>query len=225
MEQVSFGYRTAWLALRTEGRDAVVRALGLRNVVPATPTVGIQRSNEWDPAAVAGPVFVSPPVHGWMLCVGQAWLTIADARPPAFGDLVARLSGELRCDAQFFCTHRVVESHGWARAVNGKLLRAYLYVGESGETPLNYGEPTPDELHLGFALFAPSADGGSRAAASPAEEDVIRLAARWSVNPTSLPAMADGVLGELPGRTAESATRSRTSGASGTGSKPWWKVW
>lgn len=224
MEQVSFGYRTAWLALRTTDRDAIVRALGLRSVVPASPTLGIQRSYEWDPAAAASPVFVSPPVHGWVLCVGQAWFTIADARPPTFGDLVARLSGELRCDAQFFCTHRVVESHGWARAVNGKLLRAYLYVGESGETVVNYGEPTPDELHLGFALFAPSADGNSKAAASPAEEDVIRLAARWSVNPTNLPAMSDGVLGVLPGHAAET-TKSRKHDADDPTKKPWWKVW
>jgi|SRR5688572_7956888 len=224
MEQVSFGYKTAWLALRTDSRDNVVRALGLRSVAPASPTLGIQRSYEWDPDAAASPVFVSAPVHGWVLCVGGAWFAIADARPPTFGDLVARLSGELRCDAQFFCTHRVVESHGWARAVNGKLLRAYLYVGESGETALNYGEPTADEVHLGFALFAPSADGDSSAAASPGEEDVIRLAARWSVNPTNLPAMSDGVLGDLPGQPAADGTR-RMRDAGDPAKKPWWKVW
>ena len=170
-----------------------------------------KKAYEWDPSAKLNPVFVTSPVRGWVLCVGQTLFAFADARPPLFGDLVARLSAELRCDVQFFCTHRIVEAYGWARALEGKLVRAYLYVGESGETVVNYGMPTPDELHLGFALFSPGAadqpNGGQ--ISYPTEEDVLRLAGRWSLNPTKLPPMNDGLLGELRAPVAAARARDR----------------
>lgn len=225
MEEVSFGYKTAWLAVRTDVPNRVVHALGLQHTTTTPAARGVQAAYDWDPASDDRRVFVTPPIHGWVLCVGQALFGFADSHDPEFADLVARLSRELRCDVQFFCTHRIVEAHGWARAVGGQLLRAYLYVGESGETVVNTGEPTADELHLGFAVFAsPGEHTANGAQASyPTEEDVIRLAGRWSVNPTNLPAMSDGLLGDLPWRARESrsAAGKRAAGAK----KPWWKFW
>ena len=226
MEEVSFGCKTSWLALRVGATDGVVRSLGLRHVTATAPARGIQKAYEWDPSAKLNPVFVTSPVRGWVLCVGQTLFAFADARPPLFGDLVARLSAELRCDVQFFCTHRIVEAYGWARALEGKLVRAYLYVGESGETVVNYGMPTADELHLGFALFSPGAadqtNGGQ--ISYPTEEDVLRLAGRWSLNPTKLPPMADGLLGELRAPVAAARAGHRAEGTMPE-KRSWWKVW
>jgi hypothetical protein len=138
---------------------------------------------------------------------------------------LAQLSAELGCEVQYFATHRVAEAHTWSRAVGGKLLRAYRYVGEAGEVELDIGEKTSAEAELGFTFF----DGSSPEAQSdgywerddlrlPTEEDVMNLAGRWSVNPSILESVPDGLIGALtvPAPPAPAAPDRE---------KPWWKVW
>jgi hypothetical protein len=54
---VPFGYKCAWLAIRTENSQAVVHALGLQNVRKSGWQSGID-------AAYSGDVFVTPPIKG-----------------------------------------------------------------------------------------------------------------------------------------------------------------
>ena len=150
MKPDSFGYKNAWLAIKGVQPGAVADALPLRNVRPAAWDTGIKAAYE-HPITCA--VFVTPPIDGWVLCVGFPLFGPVDARPPELGLLAAGWAAKLQTEVQYFATHRIVEAHAWARARPSGLERAYVYVGESGEKVLDFGSHTAEERALGFAFF------------------------------------------------------------------------
>lgn len=87
-------------------------------------------------------------------------------------------------EAYYFGTHRVVEYHAWAKSVNGKLVRAYGYLGETGETIVNRGEISDAELENGLIYTDLDAEEPNL----PNEEDVLLMAKAWTIDPQ----MADG---------------------------------
>src|SRR5437879_11016934 len=115
----------AWLALDTTDSEAVATALGLRDARAATGAEGIG-------AAYQSSVFVTPPVADWTLAAGTA-LFPPDRAEAFVKPLMERLSRQFG-DAQYFCTHREVELHVWARARQGRLVRGYGWLGERGLT-------------------------------------------------------------------------------------------
>ena len=121
------------------------------------------------------PVFVGSPVDGWVL-VPFAWPL---ASPDEFdlGALSSRYG-----EAQRFVTHRVVEAHEWERWVDGRPVRRFGWLGESGEVLYDEGEPG----ELEDQEFAD-------------EELVMEIAGAWSIDPTRLDERADvddtGLLG------------------------------
>lgn len=192
-----FGPKTAWLALDTTDTAAVATALGLRGVREATWAEGID-------AAYQSSVFVTPPLADWTLAVGTA--LVPPDRVEAFvKPLLERLSG-LFGDAQYFCTHRDVELHIWARARLGQLVRGYGWLGQKGLTLWDEGRPTKEERDLGFGAVAARSAAIQQApnteATLPDEEGVMRLASFWSIDPTSLDEQFEepvmGLLGEVP---------------------------
>lgn len=226
MKAESFGYKTAWIAVRGVRPAALAEALALRAV----------REGDWETGLAAayddatGAVFVTPIIDGWVLCVGFALTAPIDERPPSFGVRAAEWAARLQTEVQYFATHRVVEAHGWARARPSGLERAYLYVGESGEKVLDEGPPTAEERALGFAFFDPAsaeatADGywERRDLVHPGEEHVMALAGRWSLDPSVLGDrdldLGSGLIGEF------GDPRPAAPPPAGPSSKPWWKVW
>ncbi len=162
---MSFGYKTQWVAVRSSTAAAVAAALGLSTVRPMDYSAGCE-------LAYQSGVYVSDPTDGWVLAHGALTL---DATEPHFPDRLQQLSAALG-EVQFFATNRIVEYHAWAVAREGQLVRSYCYVGESGHTPLSIGEPTTAETALNL--------GAGRGI--PSEDDVLRIAGMWSLDPTSL---------------------------------------
>jgi hypothetical protein len=197
---VSFGPKCAWLAVRGTSPERVMKELGLAGAERAPWPEGVA-------LACAGATFVGGPVGGWTLAVG---LDLAEALDPenASDSLVVRLSKQLDTEVQFFGTHRVTEWHAWAKAIEGRLKRAYVYEGESGSFELNHGAQSEEERRLGFNFFddqAPEAQDDSYWEREdlrwPDEDDVLALAAEWSVDPANLDERSDvpamGWLGTL----------------------------
>ncbi|MFC7482900.1 hypothetical protein ACFQX7_26965 [Luedemannella flava] len=131
-----------------------------------------------------------------------------DATDPAFPDWLRHLSRQLG-EVQFFANERVPDYHAWARSRDGEILRAYCFIGERGEIPLFLGEPTPDETELGKGTRGPNTDWENWSeeecdawfATTPSESDVMTMAGRWSVNPTTIDddaVVAAGVYGLPP---------------------------
>jgi hypothetical protein len=186
----------------------VAAALGLREPQYATWAEGIAAaSRTW--------VFVTPPLGDWTLAVGAA--LFPPERPETLvKPLLEQLSRQFG-DAQYFCTHRDAELHGWARAIKGRLFRGFAWLGQKRLTLWDEGGHTKEERDLGFR--APPADSqGTEIAAGirrptdrisvpagetalPCEANVMQLAALWSIDPTTLDALfmepMTGLLGHV----------------------------
>ncbi len=167
-----FGYKSSWLCIKGTTPEQVISALGLKNSVPANWASGM--------AQLRDKVFVSPVVRGYVLVIDYDTFQggDADAEIDAL-TASARNFAEMQC----FATHRVVDFHTWAKFVDGELVRAYGWLGESGEVYLNQGDITSEEDELGFDGFIQSDDDDWDSVEFPDEESVIEIAAAWGVDP------------------------------------------
>ena len=169
---VGFGGKQAWLAIRVEaaGGDpagAVLDELGLRDLGPVPWRDGVDVAYLTDDR-----VAVTPPLGDWVLVTGR-WLF----RPLEVTGISARLGTEV----QYFATHRVTELHRWHRAVDGELVRAFGYVGQTGEVTTWYGEPDAVERAAGLPGTL-----DEDATVLVGESDVLKVADAWSIDPTTL---------------------------------------
>lgn len=220
-----FGYKTAWFALRGADVDAVATALRLSTVRPMPAAQAIAAAYESNGA------FITPPLKGWTLVMSVDFLYLADGPSPDFVSTLTRLSAELHCEAQFFASHRVVECHAWASAVDGEMRRAYCYEGSSGEKRVDIGEPTPQEEALQHRFFDPcSPDAGTdeywergeqQGLRFADEKDVMDVAGLWSVDPSIDGAIPDGFLADFDARPVKTRAIPQPSRPA----KPWWRIW
>jgi hypothetical protein len=172
---VGFGRKQAWLAIRGADPGAVVEALGLRDLGPAPWREGVDLAHLTDDRLAVTPPLPGARDNDWILVAGRRLFTI-----PSTVEAVA-LSVALGTEVQFFATHRVGEQHRWVRAVDGVLVRAFDFVGETGEVTEWRGDPDDAERSLGIPESAPDPDD-----LLVGEDDVARLAGQWSVDPTAL---------------------------------------
>jgi hypothetical protein len=164
---VGFGGKQAWLAVRDGDPEAILAALDLRDLGTVRWRDGIDLAHLTDDR-----VAVTPPLGGWTLAVGRYLM-----RPPD----VAELSAKLQTEVQFFATHRVTESHRWQRAADGLLIRAFGYVGQTGSVTTWFGDPDPAERDAGLP-----ASYDDETTVLVAEQDVLKVAGAWSIDPTTL---------------------------------------
>jgi hypothetical protein len=186
-----FGYKTGWLAVRNGAAAEMFAALGCRSVGRVGWLEGVERAYRDGDVVVATP----PLAGGWMLVMGQ-WVA---SRADSPGVDVAALSATLGREVQLFVSHRVVDLHRWDRAVDGTLVRSFEYLGEAGEVTRWYGTPDETELAIGLPPRIALTDE-----VSVREDDVMRVAGAWSVDPQSLegrPAPGALHLGRFPTRT------------------------
>jgi len=196
---IDFGYKSIWIAVKTDNKSELAKILGLKNVKQANWESGIAN-------AYGNSVFITPQIGEWTLAVGLG-LPSGDSEESIgkLEKLLNKLSSEFG-EAHFFGTHRVVEYHNWMKSVNGKMERIYSYAGDSGENFKVYGEPTEPEK--GLDLFnslskeAESNEYWKREDLDYADEElVMKIAENWSVNPTKLTERTDiedelGLIGE-----------------------------
>lgn len=166
---VPFGYKCNWLCVKSDSPLEVIEKLGLKNAEPSNWDKGIEM-------AYNGFRFVSPVLDGYVLVVnfGMDILTLA----PELLDKAAKLFPEI----QFFVTQRVSDYHAWAKFVNGEMIRGYGWCGCDGTVFLNRGEPTPEEVRLGFTNLLPSEEADWETHDTPEEEYVLELAAAWGID-------------------------------------------
>ena len=172
---VGFGGKQSWLAVRETDAVPLIAALGLRDLGTVSWRDGIDLAHLTDDR-----VAVTPPLPGardtrWTLAVGRRLML-----PGPSVDVVG-LSAALHTEVQFFATHRVTELHRWQRAADGELVRAFGYVGQTGEVTSWHGEPDPAERDAGL----PGAlDDETTILVS--ENDVLKVADAWSIDPSTL---------------------------------------
>ncbi|WP_291180333.1 hypothetical protein [Hyphomicrobium sp.] len=192
-----FGYKMAWLAVRSRDTEAVLDELGLVAAEPCNWQSGI--GAVYDDHLGNDHVFVSPPVNGWTFVVGLA-LPYPVGR--AFVDkglaLLDRL-GQRFVEVQYFFAYPPIDVFAWARLLEGRVVRAFA-ITDSGVV-WNRGRTTREERALGLKLFdfrgvrGRKGDAGGEIILYPTEEHVLRLAGRWSLDPTKLDGIDTPTLG------------------------------
>ena len=180
-QPVSFGSDNAWLAVETRDTAKAAAALGLKGLRQARWEEGIKASS-------GSKVFVTPPLGDWTLAVSTALFPpeeIATFVKP----LLEPLSRQFR-DAQYFCTHKTMALHVWARAQKGRCLRGYGWLGQQNRVLWDEGTQTKEERRLGLRRLdsstAPAKDASSDDLTTADESCVLQLASLWSVDPSTL---------------------------------------
>jgi hypothetical protein len=182
-----------WLAVRSQNPQVIQSALGVQHA----------RACSWSDA-LATPfeprLFISPPVNGWIVVMGCDLPDPSDDVDECY-KFLAGLSQRLG-EVQFFTRNRAIAHHGWVRMDSGKVLRAYVW---AGETIWSQGTATEAERELKMRClpYAESAEVlgyAGREALSNNTERVVRLAAAWSLDPTSVEGAdleSKGIAGDL----------------------------
>lgn len=178
----SFGYKCGWIAVRTDDLQAVIDALELKECRVSSWAEGVESAYRYP----HGEVFVTPPIHGYILCASFSLpeFPTYTNNPDEITPLLKRLAARFP-DVQYFFTYRVVDGHAWARYQNGTCTRAFAIV--QGEQSWNTGEPTSVEKDIDLEF--------------PSEDDVMKIAEDWSINPAAFEekpmSVTQGIVGKL----------------------------
>lgn len=176
---MSFGYNIAWFAVQSLDAQGIVEALGLTSPRPANWQSGLCAAYE-EPRCV----FLTPPVEGWTLVIGQVLPDPGgEGRPDRCTPVLLELARRFP-RVCYFSTYGRAEIHAWALAEHGRLLRQFAWIGETGECPWDSDPLTAEERQLGLHFARHALPAGDDAA--PGEDDVLALAAHWSLDVTCL---------------------------------------
>ena len=180
-----FGYKTAWFAVRSEDLNAVAIAIELQKPEQVNWQYGVLHAHEYNDYQI----FVPPPVRGWVLAVGMPIVWEADDHA---NERMVGLSKQFR-EAQLFASVRTSDAYLWARAVDGKVVR--LFYEADGQRRV-IGEQTDVEKALGFSFFDSSSSESSQPGywqrkdlTYPNEECVVKIAGKWSIDPSKVDQM------------------------------------
>ncbi|MBU2581916.1 MAG: hypothetical protein KJ622_09380 [Alphaproteobacteria bacterium] len=189
-----FGYKMAWLAVRTDDGEELARAIGLSNFMAANWNSGI--GTVYDDALGGSYVYITPTIDGWTFVVG---LGLPHPVGVAFIDkltpLLISLGGKYT-EVQYFFTYPLIDFFAWARMKDGKLVRAFA-VNDEGVV-WNKGRISKEERALGLRLFelrgvrGRSGDAGGELVLYPTEDHVLQIANGWGIDPTRLEETGSG---------------------------------
>jgi hypothetical protein len=184
----AFGYKMAWLAIRTRDTGAVVEELGLVDPNPCNWNSGV--GTVYDDRLSTNHVFVSPPVNGWTFVLGLALphpvgRSFVDKCTPLLAGLGSRF-----VEVQYYFAYPPIDYFAWARLIEGRFVRAFACAGEG--VIWRRGRRTKEERSLGLRFFdfrgvrGRRGDAGGEMILHPTEDHVMRLAGKWSLDPTKL---------------------------------------
>jgi hypothetical protein len=169
---VPFGYKCAWFAIKTEKPESLIPLFAGHRFKPST----------WQEAGSYNDLYITPVVAGWTFYVGGDVLTPDTPKGlEEIEKLLIRASALGK--ACYFASFRTVDYYSWACAENGRLLRGYCE-GES-EIIWDAGEKQGIEKTFVYPQEAAN-DPDSFQQDIPDEGMVIRIAADWSLDPTTL---------------------------------------
>ncbi|AKF08965.1 hypothetical protein [Sandaracinus amylolyticus] len=202
----SFGYKSTWLALRSDDPREVVSVLRatdprFRDATPCNWEHGFARVFG---APMSRDAFVTPSVAGWVFVVGYtpqahpATSTRGDAQ--AALRALEQLSTSLARPLWYFGSHRGVDYVDWVAVEDGRTKRAYGH--SDGTTLYDVGAPTRDEQELGLVFHdaarnAPDDEQDALSERLPNERTVVELASRWTWTPLELDACEEPSSGVL----------------------------
>lgn len=189
-----FGFKSTWLAVRTENTKAVFDAMGLSRETISNWDTGIKFSYNRDIPKTLIPVFVTPSVNGWVFVLTGLGIGSDSAENTAkLEALLSQLSQQFG-EAQYFGSYRVVGYVAWYRAIDGEITRGFSFA--DGTLFANVGQTLQSEIDAGLFDMTEMNEEALWEAMLKAEEESqiyyfneeqpMKIAERWSVNPLYL---------------------------------------
>lgn len=181
----AFGYKMAWVAVRTRDTARLLDVLELEEPRSTNWSVGI--GTVYSDRIGLDRVFVTPPVDGWSLVAGLSLPhPMGDDHDDHCTPFLSRLSAEFGT-VQYYASLPELGYFGWAVLRDGVVRRAFA-CGVDGVV-WNRGAVTLDERSVGIAMFDIRLVDEARIevyAPCVREAHVLELARRWSMDPTKL---------------------------------------
>ena len=226
----SFSYKTSWFAVSTDDTAGVATTLRLVDPRPANWKHGVHTAYLSRPSPSKRLVFVTPPVSGWTLAMGALPDPTMPQFSRPFGELAQRFHevqfyGNHRV-ADYCAWARAIGGKMQRVFVlgNGEVMRneGLQTLEEASLGLAGFSGLEPDEANSRIADIYKRIDEREEALISqgterrearrmaetpfprpvPDEEDVLKLADKWSVDPRKFDFMTDplgvGILGQLP---------------------------
>jgi hypothetical protein len=178
---VSFCYKETWLTISCDDPQKVAAWLDLKDRRESTWDDGFDEIREDHRLA-----FVCPSIAGWTLVAGH----VPGPHLSEFKQILCDLSAQFG-ESQYYGNHRVGSFYTWAQAREGQLQRLFYFADELKE---EVGPRTTDEIDLGIGQVGEDC--------WPDEDDVLKIASRWSFNPADLgdqETFGRGMVGIVPG--------------------------
>lgn len=187
-EEIGWGYKTAWLAVKADNLEGVALALGLREPRWALWSEAVELAYSHDSDYRSWHWLVTPSIRGWVLVMSTALLgghfVVDQTMREKFHTFLSRLSEKFD-EVQFFGTHRVADIDAWGRWVNGQCQRLVSFDGYHDLE--QYGEiQSTVEAHLLTPKRFIGDDGQEAEYIHLDEGKVMAMAAEWSLDPTEL---------------------------------------
>ena len=135
-------------------------------------------------------VFVTPPVRGGHLPSACRCRIPLDAGSSTNVRRCWSISAGEFAEVQYFFSYPPIDFYAWARVRDGRLVRAFAVTDEG--IVWNKGRTSKEERELGLKLFelrgvqGRKGDAGGELILHPTEDHVMRVAHRWSLDPTTL---------------------------------------
>ena len=186
-QPLSFGFKTNWLAVKSDSPEAVLEKLPLQNIQQANWQSSFQIMEAADYQSSLQPVFVSPCIRGWVFVVSHLALPCLHPERP-FNMLTKPLLDQFK-EVQYFGSYRVTDYLAWAKAEDGKWIRRF----ETSDSCIleNFGGQTAAEKSLNLVSVESEEEFEQdevfeKWIAAQDEETPAQLAGLWSINPLEL---------------------------------------
>ena len=167
------GYKSGWIAIRSESADDVIKKLKLRKIKFTDWNTGLDTA-----ADRLDVLFVSQSVNGYVIITDAAEYLIDDEDDKTIKNIAQKFDCVMG-----FATHRVIEAHYWSKYINGDCIRKYFYIGESGEV-FSEGDISEEEKSLGLdKIYQTEEDYDNEELDFPDEDCVMQISKEWGVDP------------------------------------------
>lgn len=169
-----------WMAIKSRNPEDVARSMGLIQLKPCANGDGLAGMEP-------DQLFVSSPINGWVVVFGGCLPGTESDIDQCFRYLAD--TSERVGHVQYFHGNPVLGHHAWAKVIERRVTRAYVW---AGETMWNQGEPTIAEMKSGmkcFDYFANDDEEGAYHLWETVRQNVEQLpvlASIWSVDPAAL---------------------------------------
>lgn len=180
----TFGYKTTWFAIKgTDIRSVLPAILNLTNICEISWEQGILEAENSH-----FKVFISGMYEDWTFLIGKGL-----CNPSQVKDLINLLLklGKIVGEVCYFSSHRTVETYGFAKVIQGEIIRMYCYSGEKGCIYSNFGKKTDAEIKLSLNFATNEDELFEDGFDEIDEDDILKLAGQLSLNPELLIGMEE----------------------------------